>query len=63
MNKQVFQTENKSRWMKFKWTIRVFVFIAVIFIAIFITMFIIDHIPNVPFRQDFKSAMTASKPF
>lgn len=63
MNKQVFQTDNKSRWMKFKWSIRVVVFIAVIFIAIFITMFIIDHIPSVPFRQDFRSAMTASKPF
>lgn len=63
MAQQVFQTDSKSRWMKFKWTTRVIVFIAVILIAVFITMFIIDNIPSVPFRQDFRSAMTASKPF
>jgi peptidoglycan-N-acetylglucosamine deacetylase len=63
MDKQVFQTDNKSRWMKFKWTTRVIVFIAVMLVAVFITMFIIDNIPSVPFRQDFRSAMTASKPF
>ena len=63
MEKQVFQTDNKSRWMRFKWTTRVIVFIAAILIAVFITMFIIDRIPNVPFRQDYRSAMTASKPF
>ncbi len=63
MGKQVFQTDSKSRWKKFMWTTRVIVFIAIILIAVFITMFIIDNIPSVPFRQDYRSAMTASKPF
>jgi cellulose synthase/poly-beta-1,6-N-acetylglucosamine synthase-like glycosyltransferase/spore germination protein YaaH/peptidoglycan/xylan/chitin deacetylase (PgdA/CDA1 family) len=63
MNKQVFQTDDKARWMKFKWTARVVVFFAIMLIAIFITMFIIDRIPSVPFRQDYRSAMTASRPF
>lgn len=63
MDKQVFQTDNKSRWTKFKWGTRLIVFAVVFLIVVFITMFIIDKIPSVPFREDYRSAMTASKPF
>lgn len=63
MDKQVFQTENTSRWKKFKWSIRFFIFIAVILIAALVVMLIIEKSPSVPFKKDYRSAVTASKPF
>ncbi len=63
MGKQVFQTENTSRWKKFKWTMRFFIFIACILIAALIIMLIIDKSPSLPFRHDYRSVVTASKPF
>jgi cellulose synthase/poly-beta-1,6-N-acetylglucosamine synthase-like glycosyltransferase/spore germination protein YaaH/peptidoglycan/xylan/chitin deacetylase (PgdA/CDA1 family) len=63
MVKQVFQTDNTSRWKKFKWSMRFVGFIALILIATFITMLIIDAIPSIPLKEDFKSAVSASKPF
>jgi len=63
MGKQVFQTENTSRWKKFKWTMRFFSFIVCILIAALIIMLIIDKSPSLPFRHDYRSVVTASKPF
>lgn len=63
MNKQVFQTDNTSRWKKVKWSMRFVFFIAAILIAVFITMLIIDRIPSFPFHQDYRSVVTASKPY
>lgn len=63
MDKQVFQTENTSRWKKFKWSMRFFIFIAIILIAALIVMLIIEKSPSLPFKQDYRSAVTASKPF
>lgn len=63
MGKQVFQTDSTSRWNKFKWSLRFIVFIAVILVAVFVTMLIIDNIPELPFRQDYRSVVTASRPF
>lgn len=63
MDRQVFHTENTSRWKKFKWSIRFFIFIAIILIAALIVMLIIEKSPSLPFKQDYRSAVTASKPF
>jgi len=63
MGKQVFQTDNTSRWRKFKWTMRFFTFIACILISALIIMLIIDKSPSLPFRHDYRSVVTASKPF
>lgn len=63
MGKQVFQTDSTSRWKGFKWTIRFFLFIATILIAAFVTMLIINRIPSIPFRQDYRSVIAATKPF
>jgi cellulose synthase/poly-beta-1,6-N-acetylglucosamine synthase-like glycosyltransferase/spore germination protein YaaH/peptidoglycan/xylan/chitin deacetylase (PgdA/CDA1 family) len=63
IDKQVFQTDTTSRWKKFKWSTRFIFFIAAILIAVFITMLIIDRIPNLPFHQDYRSAIAASKPY
>lgn len=63
MGKQIFQTDNTSRWKRFKWTMRFILFIAAILVAVFITMVIIDHLPSLPFKQDYRSVVTASRPF
>jgi len=63
MGKQIFQTDSTARWKKFKWSMRFVFFIAAILIAALITMLIIDKIPSLPFRQDYRSVVTASKPF
>nr|WP_321379519.1 glycosyltransferase [uncultured Bacteroides sp.] len=63
MGKQVFQTDNTSRWKKFKWTMRFFSFIVCMLIAALIIMLIIDKSPSLPFRHDYRSVVTASKPF
>ncbi|WP_321424216.1 polysaccharide deacetylase family protein [uncultured Bacteroides sp.] len=63
MDKQIFQTENTLRWKKFKWSMRFIFFIAAILIAALIIMLFIDKSPSLPFRQDYRSVVTASKPF
>ncbi|MFA6873434.1 MAG: glycosyl hydrolase family 18 protein, partial [Bacteroidaceae bacterium] len=63
MGKQVFQTENTSRWNRFRWSIRLLVFIGTILFTALIIMLIIDKSPNLPFKQDYKSVITASRPF
>ena len=63
MDKQVFQTDSTSRWNKFKWTLRIVLFVVALFVAVFLTMLIIDRIPSFPFREDFRSAVMANKPY
>lgn len=63
MDRQVFQTSDTSRWKKFKWSVRFFIFIAVILIATLILTLFIEKSPSLPFRQDYKGVVTASKPF
>lgn len=63
MDKQIFQTENKSRWITFKWTMRsVAVFFGLLIVAV-ILMLIIDKVPAIPYRQSYKNIMTANKPY
>lgn len=63
MGKQIFQTDNTSRWNRFKWSMRFVLFILGILIAALVLTIVIDHVPNLPFKQDYKSVVTASKPF
>jgi len=63
MTKQIFQTESKSRWKSFNWTMRIVLFLIALLLAAFVAMLIINHIPSIPFRQDYKSVITANKPF
>lgn len=63
MAKQVFQTDSTSRWNKFKWTLRIVLFIVIFFVAVFVTMLIIDRTPSFPFHEDFRSVVTANKPY
>jgi len=63
MGKQIFQTDSTSRWNRFKWTMRFILFLAGILVAVFITMIVIDHLPHLPFKQDYRSVVTASRPF
>ena len=63
MDRQVFQTDSRRRWSRFKWTMRFFATILVLLLIVFVTMFALEGSPNMPFRHDYRSAMTASKPF
>lgn len=63
MGKQIFQTDNTSRWNRFKWSIRFILFLLGILVAVFITMLIINHIPSLPFKQDYRSVVAANRPF
>lgn len=63
MGKQVFQTDSTSRWNKFKWSIRLLLFLLLLLVAIFITMFIVEKMPNMPLKQDYRSAVTAAHPY
>ena len=62
MERQVFQTDSRRRWSRFKWTMRFFVTIIVLLFIVFITMFALEGSPNMPFRHDYRGVMTASKP-
>lgn len=63
MGRQIFQTDTKSRWTRFKWGVRVLGLVALFFAAVFILMFAIEKNPNLPFRRDYRSVITAQKPF
>jgi cellulose synthase/poly-beta-1,6-N-acetylglucosamine synthase-like glycosyltransferase/spore germination protein YaaH/peptidoglycan/xylan/chitin deacetylase (PgdA/CDA1 family) len=63
MDKQVFQTDSTSRWNRFKWGIRLIAFIAILLVSVFVVMLIIDRIPSMPFKQDYRSVVTAQKPY
>ena len=63
MDKQIFQTESKSRWITFKWTLRVLVSVAILLLMAVVVMLIIDKIPSIPYKQNYKNVITASKPY
>ncbi|WP_288152579.1 glycosyltransferase [uncultured Prevotella sp.] len=63
MERQIFQTDSRRRWRRFKWTMRFFATIMVLLLVVFITMFAMEGSPNLPFHHDYRSALTASKPF
>ena len=63
MERQIFQTDSRRRWRRFKWTMRFFATIMVLLLVVFITMFAMEGSPNLPFHHDYRNALTASKPF
>lgn len=63
MDKQVFQTDSRRRWMRFKWTMRFFATLVALLLIVFITMFFMEGSPNMPFRHDYRGVMSGSKPF
>ena len=63
MDRQVFQTDSRSRWTRFKWSIGIILTIVVLLVVVFVVMFFVDRNPNMPFKEEFRSALTAEKPF
>jgi len=63
MERQVFQTLDVTRWTRFRWTMRLILFLAVILIAALVLMLFIDRSPSLPFKEDYRSVVTASKPY
>jgi heme/copper-type cytochrome/quinol oxidase subunit 2 len=62
MGKQIFQTESKSRWTRFLWTLRVIAVIIVLLVITFITMFALEGSPHMPLIREYRRALTAEKP-
>lgn len=63
MDRQVFQTDSRSRWTRFKWSLSILITLFILLVAIFITMFFIDRNPNIPFKEDYRNALGAEKPY
>lgn len=63
MNKQVFQTEDKTRWIAFKWTMRSILLLSGLLVAAVILMLLIDKVPSIPYHQNYKNVLTANKPY
>lgn len=63
MDKQVFQTDSRRRWVRFKWTMRFIATIVVLLMFVFVTMFFLEGSPSMPFHHDYRSVMSGSKPF
>ena len=61
--RQIFQTENTSRWKKVTWSTRFILFFLFLLIASLLLMMKFDRTPKIPFQQDYKSVITATKPF
>lgn len=61
--KQIFQTDNKKRWKSVKWSSRVIIFVIILLFSALILMMKMDKNPKLPFREDYKAVMTASKPY
>lgn len=62
MGKQVFQTDDKSRWNKFRWTLFVIGSVVALLLITFIIMLFIDKAPGIPYRQYYRKVLTAEKP-
>ena len=63
MDKQVFQTDSKQRWNRFKWTLRVIVTIVLLLGVVFLAMFALEESPQMPFRHDYRKVVLPSTPF
>lgn len=62
-SKQIFQTENKKRWRNVKWSSRILIFIGVLLFGALAVMMLLNRNPNLPFKEDYKAVITASKPY
>jgi len=62
-SKQIFQTDSKKRWRGVQWGSRIFIFVAVLLILALGLMMKLDKSPKIPFKEDYKAVMTASKPY
>lgn len=58
---QIFQTESKKRWRNVKWGTRIFGFVALILFLALGLMMKFDKNPKLPFKEDYKSVITANK--
>ena len=63
MSKQVFQTDSRQRWSYFKWTLRVILTILSLLGIVFLAMFALEGSPQMPFRHDYRNAVTAASPY
>ncbi|MDD2601837.1 MAG: hypothetical protein PHC48_12335, partial [Prevotella sp.] len=63
MDKQVFQTDNKSRWYRFKWSIAFICTLLGLLVAVFVVMLVVEKSPAMPFHEDYSSAVMAKKPY
>ncbi|MDR6920737.1 polysaccharide deacetylase family protein [Chryseobacterium sp. 2987] len=62
-SKQIFQTDSKKRWKSVQWGSRIFIFIAVLLFLALGLMMKLDKSPKLPFKEDYKAVITASKPY
>ncbi|GEN77649.1 polysaccharide deacetylase family protein [Chryseobacterium hagamense] len=62
-SKQIFQTDNKKRWRNVQWGSRIFIFIAVLLFLALGVMMKFGRSPKIPFKEDYKAVITASKPY
>jgi cellulose synthase/poly-beta-1,6-N-acetylglucosamine synthase-like glycosyltransferase/spore germination protein YaaH/peptidoglycan/xylan/chitin deacetylase (PgdA/CDA1 family) len=63
MDRQVFQTDSRSRWTRFKWSLGILLTLIILLVAVFVTMFFIDRNPTLPFKEDYRNALGAEKPY
>lgn len=63
MDRQVFQTDSRQRWNRFKWTLRVIVTVVFLLGLVFLAMFALEESPQMPFRHDYRKVVLASTPF
>ena len=63
MERQVFQTNSKSRWKRFKASIILILTLFLLLLIVFIISFWIDRSPNIPFKEDYSSVIMAKKPY
>jgi cellulose synthase/poly-beta-1,6-N-acetylglucosamine synthase-like glycosyltransferase/spore germination protein YaaH/peptidoglycan/xylan/chitin deacetylase (PgdA/CDA1 family) len=61
--RQIFQTDSKKRWRNVKWGSRIFIFVAVLLFIALAVMMKFDRNPKIPFKEDYKAVITASKPY
>ena len=63
MDRQVFQTDSRQRWNRFKWTLRVIVTMVFLLGLVFLAMFALEESPQMPFRHDYRKVVSAGAPF
>ena len=63
MDRQVFQTDSRTRWTRFKWSLGIIITLFILLVATFVTMFFVDRNPNLPFKEDYRNALGAEKPY
>ncbi|NML59354.1 polysaccharide deacetylase family protein [Chryseobacterium cheonjiense] len=62
-SKQIFQTDSKKRWRNIQWGSRIFIFVTLLLFLALALMMKWDKNPKIPFKEDYKAVITASKPF